>query len=95
MTVKLPFSIHLVTQHFKIRERVPLTDVSVLVVAADDGFMPQTDEALSLYAQSSLLVATNKIDVKGADIDKEDTNAGAPIVAEDWRKSRCCIGSQW
>ena len=60
----------------KIRERgASLTDVSVLVVAADDGFMPQTDEALKFVqrSQSSLLVAINKIDVKGADIDKVKT----------------------
>ena len=38
----------------KIRERgANLTDVSVLVVAADDGFMPQTDEALKICPTST------------------------------------------
>ena len=72
----------------KIRERgASLTDVSVLVVAADDGFMPQTDEALKFVqrSQSSLLVAINKIDVKGADIDKVKTQMQErSIAAEDW-----------
>ena len=72
----------------KIRERgANLTDVSVLVVAADDGFMPQTDEALKFAqrSQSSLLVAINKIDVKGADIDKVKTQMQErSIPSEDW-----------
>jgi translation initiation factor IF-2 len=60
----------------KIRERgANLTDVSVLVVAADDGFMPQSDEALKFAqrSQSSLMVAVNKMDSKGADADKVKT----------------------
>jgi len=72
----------------KIRERgASLTDVSVLVVAADDGFMPQTDEALKFAqrSQSSLVVAINKTDVKGADIDKVKTQMQErSIAAEDW-----------
>jgi translation initiation factor IF-2 len=72
----------------KIRERgASLTDVSVLVVAADDGFMPQTDEALKFAqrSQSSLIVAINKTDVKGADIDKVKTQMQErSIAAEDW-----------
>ena len=63
------------------------TDIVVLIVAADDGFMPQTDEALG-YAVSGgipLIVAINKIDTKGADIDTvkrqmQERNIGA----EDW-----------
>ena len=57
------------------------------MVAADDGFMPQTDEALKFVqrSQSSLLVAINKIDVKGADIDKVKTQMQErSIAAEDW-----------
>ena len=72
----------------KIRERgANLTDVSVLVVAADDGFMPQTDEALKFAqrSQSALLVAINKMDAKGADADKVKTQMQErSIPSEDW-----------
>ncbi len=72
----------------KIRERgANLTDVSILVVAADDGFMPQTEEALKFAqrSQSSLMVAINKTDAKGADIDKVKTQMQErSIPAEDW-----------
>jgi len=72
----------------KIRERgANLTDVSVLVVAADDGFMPQTDEALKFAqrSQSALIVAINKIDTKGADADKVKTQMQErSIPSEDW-----------
>ena len=72
----------------KIRERgANLTDVSVLVVAADDGFMPQTDEALKFAqrAQGSLLVAINKMDVKGADAERVKTQMQERSIApEDW-----------
>ena len=72
----------------KIRERgASLTDVSILVVAADDGFMPQSEEALKFAqrSQSSLMVAINKTDSKGADIDKVKTQMQErSIPAEDW-----------
>jgi translation initiation factor IF-2 len=72
----------------KIRERgANLTDISVLVVAADDGFMPQTDEALKFAqrAQGSIVVAINKTDAKGADIDKVKTHMQERgIPPEDW-----------
>lgn len=72
----------------KIRERgANLTDVSVLVVAADDGFMPQTDEALKFAqrSQGTLLVAINKMDTKGADADKVKTQMQErSIASEDW-----------
>ena len=72
----------------KIRERgANLTDVSVLVVAADDGFMPQSDEALKFAqrAQGTLVVAINKMDAKGADQDKVKTQMQErSIPSEDW-----------
>lgn len=49
-----------------------VTDIAVLVVAADDGFMPQTDEALKHIRNANLpvVVAINKMDAAGANIDK-------------------------
>ncbi|MDA1067151.1 MAG: translation initiation factor IF-2 [Verrucomicrobia bacterium] len=72
----------------KMRERgAHVTDIVVLVVAADDGFMPQTDEALKFAEQSGdpILVAINKIDSKGADLDRVKTQMQERNIApEDW-----------
>ena len=72
----------------KMRERgAALTDIAVLVVAADDGFMPQTDEALK-FAQKNgvqLVVAVNKIDAKGANVDRvKQQMQKRGITSEDW-----------
>jgi translation initiation factor IF-2 len=72
----------------KMRERgAHVTDLAILVVAADDGFMPQTDEALKFAQQSGdpIIVAINKIDSKGADIDRVKTQMQERNIApEDW-----------
>ncbi len=64
-----------------------VTDIAILVVAADDGVMPQTIEAINhaKAANVSIIVAINKIDKPGANPDKvkqELTEYG--IVAEEW-----------
>ena len=49
-----------------------VTDLAILLVAADDGFMPQTDEALG-HAKAAgvpIIIAINKIDAKGANVDR-------------------------
>jgi translation initiation factor IF-2 len=64
-----------------------VTDIAVLVVAADDGFMPQTDEALkhAQNAKVTLLVAVNKMDVKGANIEQVKAQMQQRNIApEDW-----------
>ena len=63
------------------------TDIAVLVVAADDGVMPQTIEAINhaKAAEVPIIVAINKMDKPGASPDriKQDlTNYG--LVCEDW-----------
>lgn len=63
------------------------TDIAILVVAADDGVMPQTVEAIS-HAKAAgieIIVAVNKIDKPGANIERvkqELTEYG--LIAEDW-----------
>lgn len=63
------------------------TDIAILVVAADDGVMPQTIEAIN-HAKAAgveIIVAVNKIDKPGANVDRvkqELTEYG--LIAEDW-----------
>ena len=72
----------------KMRARgASVTDIAVLVVAADDGFMPQTDEALehARNAKVVVIVAVNKMDVKGANLDQVKAQMQQRgIVPEDW-----------
>ena len=63
------------------------TDIAILVVAADDGVMPQTIEAINhaKAANTEIIVAINKIDKPGANPDKvkqELTNYG--LICEEW-----------
>ena len=63
------------------------TDIAILVVAADDGVMPQTVEAINhaKAAGISIIVAVNKIDKPTANIDKvKQELAEYELVAEDW-----------
>ncbi|MBQ6814768.1 MAG: translation initiation factor IF-2 [Lachnospiraceae bacterium] len=63
------------------------TDIAVLVVAADDGVMPQTVEAINhaKAAGVSIIVAVNKIDKPSANVDKvKQELAEYELVAEDW-----------
>jgi len=63
------------------------TDVVVLVVAADDGVKPQTEEAVQ-HAKASgvaLVVAVNKMDKEGVDVDRvKNELAAMEVIPEDW-----------
>lgn len=71
-----------------------VTDIAILVVAADDGIMPQTIESINhaKAAEVSIIVAVNKIDKEGANIDRvkqELTEHG--LVVEEWGGDIMCV----
>ncbi len=71
-----------------------VTDIVILVVAADDGIMPQTVEAIN-HAKSAgveIIVAINKIDKAGADIMKvEQGLTNYDLVPEAWGGHTICV----
>lgn len=71
-----------------------VTDIAILVVAADDGIMPQTIEAINhaKAANVAIIVAINKIDKEGANPDRvrqELTEHG--LVPEEWGGDTICV----
>lgn len=71
-----------------------VTDIAILVVAADDGVMPQTIEAINhaKAANVPIIVAVNKIDKPQANPDKvkqELTEYG--LISEDWGGDTICV----
>jgi translation initiation factor IF-2 len=64
-----------------------VTDIAVLVVAADDGVMPQTEEAIShaKAANVPIVVALNKIDLPGADVNQAFQQLAArELLPSEW-----------
>ncbi len=64
-----------------------ITDIVIIVVAADDGVMPQTIEAINhaKAAKAPIVVAINKVDLPGADVDKVKRQLSElDLTSEDW-----------
>lgn len=70
-----------------------VTDIVILVVAADDGIMPQTIEAINHAKEADvpIVIAINKIDLPNADIEKIKSDLSRRnILVEDWGGSYQC-----
>ncbi|OGH62146.1 MAG: translation initiation factor IF-2 [Candidatus Magasanikbacteria bacterium RIFCSPHIGHO2_01_FULL_50_8] len=64
-----------------------IADIAILVVAADDGVMPQTVEAIKIIqaAKIPMVVALNKMDKEGVNIDKAKTElSNQNVLIEEW-----------
>lgn len=72
-----------------------IADIAVLVVAADDGVMPQTVEAYKIIEKAKLpvIVAINKIDKPGANIEKvkQELSAKLNLLTEEWGGKTICV----
>ena len=71
-----------------------ITDIAVLVVAADDGIMPQTVESINhaKAAGVSIIVAINKMDKEGADPERiKQQLTEYELVCEDWGGDVICV----
>ena len=71
-----------------------VTDIAIIVVAADDGIKPQTIEAINhaKEAEVSIVVAINKIDKPGANIEKvKQELLEQGLVSEDWGGDTICV----
>ncbi len=71
-----------------------VTDIAILVVAADDGIMPQTVEAINhaKAAGVTIIVAINKIDKDGANPDKiKQELTEYDLVPEEWGGDTICV----
>ena len=71
-----------------------ITDIAILVVAADDGIMPQTVESINhaKAAGVSIIVAINKMDKEGANPDRiKEELTKYDLVCEDWGGDVICV----
>jgi translation initiation factor IF-2 len=71
------------------------TDIVILVVAADDGVMPQTIESIKHAKKASvpIIVAINKIDKEGANLEKiKQVLSSHDVISEDWGGDVMMIG---
>ena len=71
------------------------TDIVILVVAADDGVMPQTIESIKHAKDSNvpIIVAINKIDKEGADIDKvKQVLSTHDVISDEWGGDVLMVG---
>ncbi len=71
-----------------------LTDIAIIVIAADDGIMPQTEEAIkhAQAAKTTIIVAINKMDLPAANPDQVKRQLQSiGLSPEDWGGTTICV----
>ena len=71
-----------------------VTDIAIIIIAADDGIMPQTEESIK-HAQAAgvpMIIAISKIDLPGADVEKVKSQlAERDMLIEEWGGEIICV----
>ena len=71
-----------------------VTDIAIIIIAADDGIMPQTEESIK-HAQAAgvpMIIAISKIDLPGADVEKVKSQlAERDMLIEEWGGDIICV----
>jgi len=79
----------------KLRSRgAKVTDIAIIIIAADDGIMPQTEESIK-HAQAAnvpIIIAITKIDLPGADVERVKSQlAEKDMLIEEWGGDLICV----
>ena len=71
-----------------------VTDIAIIIIAADDGIMPQTEESIK-HAQAAgvpMIIVISKIDLPGADVEKVKSQlAERDMLIEEWGGDIICV----
>lgn len=71
-----------------------VTDIAIIIIAADDGIMPQTDESINHVKSSGvpIIIAISKTDLPGADIERvKGQLAERELMVEEWGGEIICV----
>lgn len=71
-----------------------VTDIAIVIIAADDGIMPQTDESINHVKSSGvpIIIAISKTDLPGADIERVKAQlAERELMVEEWGGEIICV----
>ena len=94
LAIAIVFKIKILVIIVLLLKLISVTDIAILIIAADDGIQPQTEESIKIIhsAKLPLVVAINKIDKPEADQNKiKQQLAQKNLIPEDWGGKTICV----